>query len=139
MILTSVSVATMKELIQRCGMRAVDGKGVDGHPAIKSGSNGKSWTVELQALNSGATRLAFRAVCWRPQDSDHEGFCNEFNRGLVVGKLWHFDNPDEEGDVMLVLEQYSDMSGGVSEAWVLSEIENWDVAVGALTRRELED
>jgi hypothetical protein len=132
---SNITPQDLSRMLQSEGYKAKIILDEEGNEEIHSASSGLNWKVRFRTFDSNASGLSFNLVFWLPDSQDPIGFCNSFNRDFIFGKAWYFNDADDDGERGLFLQQHLDLSGGVSEEWLTSEIYNWISIVDAFWRR----
>jgi hypothetical protein len=135
---SNITPQDLSRLLQSEGYKAKIVPDDEGNDEVHSASSGLNWKVRFRTFATNASGLSFDLVTWLPDRQDPIGFCNSFNRDFILGKAWYFSESDEDGDRGLFLQHHLDLSGGVSEEWLKSELHNWISIVEAFWRRILE-
>ena len=132
---SNITPQDLSIMLQSEGYKAKIILNEEGNEEVESASSGLNWKVLFRTFAGNASGLNFRLVFWLPDSQDPIGFCNSFNRDFIFGKAWYFNETDDDDLRGLVLQQNLDLSGGVSEEWLTSEINNWISIVDAFWRR----
>jgi len=124
-IITTVSIEELATIVQEAGYRASIETVNDTIRCISTASDGQDWLIAIQDVGTGC-RLGFEMVFLRPSDGALE-FCNRYNSKFVHNL--HAGETNKNGDCLLFLKHYSDLSAGVSRDWLIAEFERFVAAV----------
>ena len=115
---TSITPSEFAKFLQEEGYKAKVEQDEDGDTTIRSSSSGFNWSVDFGSGDEDVSRFTFTYLSWIKDSSNVARVCNEFNRRSLVGVAWHRDEPDKDGDLLVVLQFHVNLSGGVTDLYL---------------------
>ena len=136
--LTTIELTELADILQEGGFRAEFDLSDPEAPFLRSGSQGLYWRLDIAKDDDElSTRLEYWMALGVANETVATKVCRAFNMDSPVGNAFH-DTVGEDNDVMVIIQHFAFLAGGVTREWIAEDLSRWDLAVSTAAAKRVE-